>query len=106
MADAPEPVTRQGMEDRGSFSRKPASEAPRPHHFDHAGEDAEGESGNQEEGQQGHRMSPASTRNAIPDRSGGRALPSPQAAAERQSIRFPGRLWSKAKRARVDLASR
>jgi hypothetical protein len=35
-------------------------------------------------------MSPDRTRNAIPDRSGGRALPSPQAAAERQCIRFPG----------------
>lgn len=90
MVDAPEPVTRQRMEDRGGFSRKPASGSPHPQHFDHAGEDAEGEGGKQEEGQQGHRMGPASTRNAVPDRSGGRALPSPQAAAERQSIRFPG----------------
>lgn len=55
MPDSTEPVMRQRMEHRGGLSAKPAPGSSSQEPFQHASEDAEGESGNREEGQHRHR---------------------------------------------------
>jgi hypothetical protein len=54
MPDATEPVMRQRMEHRGGLSAKPAPGSSSQEPFQHASEDAKGESGHREEGQHCH----------------------------------------------------